>query len=206
MARALLSLVFVANPIDRIGEFSEQGRGVPVAASRPAPALPFSPLVRQAYAPQPRARLGWSSGVILVEDVPLEPARPVSFQDDIQTVARLMQEDDSDIVPVVDSGRFVGIICVEEVLSVVSAPRAPAQLEALVSSQIPTCTPRSALVDAVRQMVACYLLRIPVVGDDGALLGMLSMAAAAAASERDPSVRDLLESCTAPSFFAHRWR
>jgi len=60
--------------IDDIGRFSEHGRGVPVALSRPGAALPSSPLVRQAYAPRPLTHLGWGQGLITVADVTLEPS------------------------------------------------------------------------------------------------------------------------------------
>jgi CBS domain-containing protein len=197
----------VANPIDleKIGEFSEGGRGVPVQASRPAGALPFSPLVRQAFAPTPRVRLGWAAGELMVHEVHLEPARAVGPDSTIADAARLMREDGSDLVPVVADGHFRGILHIDDVLKLVADNQTSSKLQHLVSSQIPTCSPRSALVDAVRQMVACYLRRIPVVGDDGALLGMLTLSTAAQESERDPAVRDLLESAT-PSFFARRWR
>ena len=196
----------MANPIDKIGAFSEQGRGVPVAASRPAPALPFSPLVRQAYAPTPRVRIGWPSGVIAVADVELEPGRPVSIDASVAEAARRMREDDSDLVAVTDGDRFRGVFYIDDLLKLVADNQLSVPVGRVVSSQIPTCAPQSALVDAVRQMIACYLRRIPVVGDDGSLQGMLTMSAASAASERDPSVRDLIESCNVPSVFARRWR
>ncbi len=56
----------MASGIGDVGRFSEAGRGLPIALSRPQGALPYSPIVRQAYAPQPRARLGWGQGVITV--------------------------------------------------------------------------------------------------------------------------------------------
>jgi CBS domain-containing protein len=191
--------------IEKIGEFSEQGRGVPVQASRPGPALPFSPLVRQAYAPAPLARLGWCSGVIRVEEVTFDPPGAVSIDASIIEVARRMFDDESDVVPIVEGNLFRGVVYIEDLLERVAAGDLDG-LGAIVSVEVPVCSPRSELVDAVRQMVACYLRRIPVVGDDGTLVGMLSMSTAAQASERDPSVRDLIESCLEPSFFARRWR
>jgi CBS domain-containing protein len=191
--------------LEKLGEFSEGGRGLPVQASRPAPALPFSPLVRQAYAPTPRVRLGWAAGELLVHEVRLESPRALGPHATVADAARLMREEDSDLVPVVEGGRFHGILFIDDVLKLVADNQSSAPMRHLISSQIPTCSPRSALVDAVRQMVACYLRRIPVVGDDGALLGMLTLATASQESERDPAVRDLLESAT-PSYFARRWR
>jgi CBS domain-containing protein len=195
-------------PLFKIGEFSEQGRGLPITASRPGPALPFSPLVRNAYAPSPRSRLGWAQGIIAVGEVPLDPPLAVLPTDSLSAAAARMQQDDSDFAPVVaPDGRFLGVVYIEELLRCVADDRRPADLVGLTSEQIPTCTPDSALVDAVRQMVACYLRRIPVVGDAGELLGLLTLSGAASAAERDPTVRDVLEDAAdSQAFFARRWQ
>jgi CBS domain-containing protein len=197
----------VADDINKLDAFSEQGRGLPVELSRPAPALPFTPVGRQAYAPSPRARLGWAQGVLLVGDARLEPPHAVTPGAPLGAVARCMGTDDSDYVPVIGDGRFLGVIFIDDLLRCVADGLNPPDVHKLISSQIPTCSPRSELVDAVRQMVACWLRRIPVVGDDGALGGMLTLAGAMHAAERDPAVRDVLEdACRHPAFFARRWR
>ena len=170
----------MANPLDRIGEFSEQGRGLPIQASRPAGALPFSPLVRQAYAPTPRVRLGWQAGVLLVHEVALDPPLAVTPDSTLAEVAARMRQDESDLTPVVDEGRFVGVIYIEDVLKLVADNQIPSNVKKLISSQIPTCGPHSLLVDAVWQMLACFQRRIPVVGKTGTLEGILSLSAAAA--------------------------
>ena len=103
--------------------------------------------------------------------------------------------------------RFLGVIFIEALLGRVVDDRFPASVRSLVSEQIPTCAPGSALVDAVRQMVATYLRRIPVVGDAGELVGILPLSAAALAANRDPAVRDVHEAAAqSPSTFARRWR
>jgi CBS-domain-containing membrane protein len=194
------------DPIDRIGEFSEAGRGLPIAESRPAGALPFSPIVRQAYAPAPLARLGWAQGLIRVDEVRLEPARALAPDATLGDAARRLADDDAGFVAVADGERFEGVIFVDDVLRAVADDLAPRTVERLVTAQIPTCAPQSALVDAVRTMLACYLARIPVVGDRGALLGVLTLSAALqAGDDRDPAVRDALEAAIAPSLFARRW-
>ena len=194
--------------IEQIGEFSEQGRGLPVQASRPGAALPASPLVKAAFAPTPRARLGWGQGVIAVRDIPLEPARSVRAGDGLAQVAALMRTDDSDFVPVVsDEGRFLGVVYVEELLRCVADNQGSPDLKKLISTQIPTCAPHSALVDAVRLMITCFLRRIPVVGDAGELTGMLTLSTAATYDLRDPSVADVLEQAAcSPGLWARRWR
>jgi len=193
-------------PISDIGRFSEGGRGLPISLSRPQGALPYSPLVRQAYAPRPRARLGWGQGLITVGEIALEPAScALSPSQTLKAAAQQMLRDDVGFVPVCDDGRFVGVVFVDAVLQSVADDRTPPNLAKVLSTQIPTCAPYSALVDAVRQMIACYIRKIPVVGDAGELLGLLTLSEAVAAAARDPAVAEVLERfATSPSLFA-RW-
>jgi hypothetical protein len=192
--------------IDDIGRFSESGRGVPVAVSRPGAALPFSPVVRQAYAPHPRTHLGWAQGLITVADVTLEPAScALGPNDSLAAVAKQMLRDEADYVPVCDGRRFVGAVFVEAILQGVADDRTPLSVAKVLTSQIPTCGTQSLLVDAVRQMCACYLRKIPVVGDAGELVGMLTLSEAGAAAVRDPAVAEVLERFAgSPSLFARR--
>jgi CBS domain-containing protein len=194
--------------IEDIGKFSESGRGVPVALSRPQGALPYSPLVRHAYAPHPKARLGWGQGTITVADVALEPATcAMSPSDSLKMAAQKLLADEAGFVPVCEDGRFVGAVWVDDVIRCVADDRTPPNLAKVVSTQIPTCAPYSALVDAVRQMAACHLRKIPVVGDAGELLGLLTLSEAAAAAMRDPAVAEVLERFAAsPSLFARPLR
>ena len=191
-----------------IGRFSESGRGVPLALSRPQGALPYSPLVRQAYAPQPRARLGWGQGLITVGDVALEPASCALGPDDsLRAAAKILVRDEAGFVPVCRDGRFVGVVFAEAVLQSVADDRTPPNLAKVLSTQIPTCMKKSVLVDAVRQMIACYLRKIPVVGDAGELMGLLTLSEAAAAGARDPAVAEVIERYAgSPSLLARRMR
>jgi CBS-domain-containing membrane protein len=194
--------------LDDIGRFSESGRGLPLALSRPQGALPYSPLVRQAYAQQPRARLGWGQGTITVADVTLEPAACALAPDDsLKAAAKLLVRDEAGFVPVCADGRFVGVVFAEAVLQSVADDRTVPNLAKVLSTQIPTCMLQSTLVDAVRQMIACYLRKIPVVGDAGELIGLLSLCEAGAAAARDPAVAEVLERFAgSTSLFARRMR
>jgi CBS-domain-containing membrane protein len=191
-----------------VGKFSESGRGLPIALSRPAGALPYSPLVRQAYAPQPQARLGWGQGIITVADVALEPAAcALGPSDSLREAAQRMVRDESGFVPVCADGRFVGVVFVDAVLQAVADDRSLPNLGQVLTKQIPTCALDSTLVDAVRQMISCYLRKIPVVGDAGELLGLLTLSEAGAAAARDPAVADVIERFAgSPSLFARRMR
>ena len=194
--------------LNDIGRFSEGGRGLPLALSRPQGALPYSPLVRQAYAQHPLARLGWGQGTITVADVALEPASCALGPDDsLRAAAKILMRDEAGFVPVCLAGRFVGVLFAEAVLQSVADDRTPPNLATVLTTQIPTCTLKSALVDAVRQMIACYLRKIPVVGDAGELVGLLTLCEAGAAAARDPAVAEVLERFAgSTSLFARRMR
>jgi CBS domain-containing protein len=195
----------MADDLSRIGAFNESGRGLPINLSRPGGALPYSPLIQQAYAPTPRARLGWGAGVITCADVGLEEPNGVTAADSPRLAAQRLLDGDVGWLAVLEGPLFRGVVTVEAILRCVADDRFPPNLGALMSSQIPTCAPGSALVDAVREMMASRFRRIPVVGDHGELTGILSLSAAAGAAGRDPAVRDLLESATPIAVLA-RWR
>jgi CBS domain-containing protein len=195
----------MADDLLEIGAFNESGRGLPISLSRPGPALPFSPLVQQAYAPSPRARLGWAAGLIECREVPLDDPHGLHATDSVRLAARRLLDDEAGWLAVLDGGRFLGVVWADDILDCVADDRVPSNIGSLLSEQIPTCAPRTALVDAVRQMIATWNRRLPVVGDHDQLVGILPLAAAAQAAGRDPAVRDVLESAT-PDLFARRWR
>src|SRR5690348_15046184 len=117
-----------------MGKFSEGGRGLPVTLSRPQGALPYSPLVRQAYAPQPKAHLGWGQGIVTVGDCMLEPARPLAPSDPLKAAAQQMLRDESGLVPVCENGRFLGVVYIDAVLKCVADDRTPPSVAQVLST------------------------------------------------------------------------
>jgi CBS-domain-containing membrane protein len=194
--------------LEDIGKFSEGGRGVPVTLSRPGSALPCSPIVRQQYAANVRTQLGWAQGVTPVAVARLEPISCSLAPDATPAaVAERLIADDAGYVPVCHEGRLVGVIYEEDLLRSLARGTLPADVSELVSTLIPTCALHSTLVDAVRLMLSCYLRKIPVVDEGGALVGLLTLAEAAASADKDPTVADLLERfAVSPSLFARRMR
>jgi CBS domain-containing protein len=196
--------------IGELGEFSEQGRGVPVQATRPGAALPFSPMVRQSFAPLARARIGWGQGVIDCSEVTLDRATALSPESSLAEAAERFRAHEEGFIPVVQrqDERFVGVVWLFDFLRTLAADAAgrPKTIESIISPQIPTCTLKSTLVDALRQMTACYLRRLPVLDEHGRLLGLVSIPLVSAAADRDPAVRDVLEGLAlSPSLFARPW-
>jgi CBS-domain-containing membrane protein len=181
---------------------------VPVTLSRPGGALPFSPVVRQQYVPQTKAQLGWAQGVTTVAEARLEPIScALSPEATPAAVAERLIADDAGYVPICRDGHLVGVVYEEDLLHSVARGQLPGDVSQLVSTLIPTCAMHSTLVDAVRLMLACYLRKLPVVDEAGELHGLLTLAEAAAAADRDPTIADLLERfALSPSLFARRMR
>jgi len=119
-----------------------------------------------------------------------------------------MLRDESAFVPIADErGKFLGVAYADDILEALAADRIPKDIGAIACTQIPTCTRASTLVDAVRQMISCFVRRIPVVGEAGELIGMLTLSEAGAAAVRDPAVAEVFERFAgSPSLFARRMR
>jgi CBS domain-containing protein len=175
--------------------------------SRPGSALPEDPFGREAYAPSPLARIGSAAGLLTCGDLALDDPRGVAPDDSPRVAAARLRDDDSGWVAVLDGRRYAGVVQASDLLHGLAENALLPTVEPLVAQELPTCTPRTALVDAVREMLESHLRHIPVLGDDGILLGILPLAAAALAAARDPAVRDLLEDAAqSPSLFARPWR
>ncbi len=185
------------------GSFSGGG---PITLSTPGAALPMNPIGSESYAHRTNARIGLGHGTLFVIDVTLDRPLTVSQDATVVEVATLLRKHEAGFVSVIDSERrFLGVVPAEALLSCLADNRVPSKVSSLISSQIPTCGPQSLLLDAVRQMLACFLRRIPVVGETGILLGTLSLSAAASAAERDPTIVEAIEAALRPSLFARAW-
>src|SRR5262249_50678592 len=103
------------DPLSLLGDFAEGGRGMPVALSRPGPALPTSPLTHTAYAARTPVRLGWGHGVLTVADISLETPAALMPSDSPSDAASLMKAHSVGFVPVVETDehgrpKFVGAL------------------------------------------------------------------------------------------------
>ena len=143
---------------------------------------------------------------LTVGEVALEP--PTCTLDRNATLAeaaRRLADDDSGFVPICHRGHLVGALYEQDLLRALADEKVPRHIHTLVSEQLPCCLPKCALVDAVWLMLSCYLRKLPVVDEEGLLLGMVTLSEAVAAAFREPPIADLLERCaTSPSRFARR--
>lgn len=103
-------------------------------------------------------------------------------QHSLEHAARLMWEHDCGAIPVCDSNgsaSLVGMITDRDICMCAlfeGRPLHDLRVEQAMARNLQTCRPDDSLVDAERKMRDAMIRRLPVVAEDGALVGILSMA------------------------------
>ena len=148
----------------------------------------------------------------------------------LNEVAVMMKQEDTGVIPVVDNppstgngkttapdeanydqrtygrGKLVGLITdrdivIRGVVGDKDCRTTPA--EDVMTSDVHTARPNDRVVDVIRKMGDKQVRRIPVVGEDNRLLGMISMADVAVETEADQELGEALEAISKGSSF---WR
>ena len=97
----------------------------------------------------------------------------------VAEVARLMKSENVGAIPITDGDRLVGIVTDRDIaIQVVAAGKDPQSTTAgeVASQQLVTVDPQQDLDEALRLMAQHQVRRIPVVEEDGKLVGMLAQA------------------------------
>jgi CBS domain-containing protein len=106
------------------------------------------------------------------------PAR-VSTGSTIADAARLMRDKDTGIAPVTDGDRLVGVITDRDIaIQVVAEGKDPnsTKVDEVASQNLVTIDPQQDLDEALRLMAQHQVRRLPVVEEDGRLVGILAQA------------------------------
>ena len=93
--------------------------------------------------------------------------------------ATIMRDQDVGSVPVVEDGMLLGIVTDRDIaLRVVAAGLDPktTQVEQIATSNLHSATPDESLDEVQERMAIWRIRRLPVVADDGRLLGMVAQA------------------------------
>ena len=123
-------------------------------------------------------------------------------------VAALMRVKNISVVPVVDkSGRVVGVLTDRDLCMAAhfqNRPLTDISIAGVMAQQVCTCLADDEVVDAERLMAERQIHRLPVVSNDGSLIGILSLADVArqtkpAGSRRDDPVSQLANTVSAIS-------
>jgi CBS domain-containing protein len=120
----------------------------------------------------------------------------------LREVARLMIENDCGEIPVVDAaGKPVGVVTDRDItVRIVAEGRDTmnATAQDAMSTPVKTVKEDSSLKDATALMEASRIRRVPVVGADGKLTGILSLADIALAG-KDTQVVEVVKEVSAPA-------
>jgi CBS domain-containing protein len=133
----------------------------------------------------------------------------------LDAAARIMWEGDCGCVPVVEqpdgSARVVGMITDRDICMAAYTqghPLSSIRVESAMAKDVRSCRPTDSIATALKILQQNQLHRLPVVDQDGRLIGLLSLADVAREAERehgrakkevtDTRVAEVLEAISAP--------
>jgi len=111
----------------------------------------------------------------------LMTSNPTTVTGDATVVeaAKVMKKEDAGIVPIVDGDRVVGVITDRDIaIQVVAAGKDPqsTKVRDVASQNVVTVDPQQELDEALRLMAQHQVRRLPVVEEDGRLVGIVAQA------------------------------
>lgn len=132
-----------------------------------------------------------------VRDVMTPNPQCVSEKDSIRDVARIMKDQDTGVVPVVDGKRIIGLITDRDI--VVRGIAEGRELSSVKVNEIMSKSVRSVkedtpLTEVLDLMSSAEIRRVPVVNGDNELIGIVSLGDIATNSTQDGRVGKTVES------------
>jgi CBS domain-containing protein len=129
-------------------------------------------------------------------------SNPVSVEpaSSLVEAARMMRDEDTGIVPVLEGSTLVGTVTDRDIVVRAVADGKDAQsttVREVVSSDLVTIDPQQNLDEALRLMAKHQVRRLPVVEEDGRLVGIVSQADVARESD-DKRTGELVEEISQP--------
>jgi CBS domain-containing protein len=103
----------------------------------------------------------------------IDATKPVAY------AAKMMKEEDVGLAPIVEGDRLVGALTDRDIVTrVVAEGRDPQSVTAreVASTDLVTIDPQQDLDEALRLMASNQIRRLPVVAEDGRLVGVLAQA------------------------------
>lgn len=118
-------------------------------------------------------------------------------------VAAMMRDGDVGAVPVVDNGKLIGIVTDRDIVVrvVAEGKSVDTSISEAMSKELFTVKPEDFVFEAIRLMGDKQVRRIPVVGDDGSLAGIIAMADIALEMEDDREIAETLEEISSGAGF-----
>ena len=130
-----------------------------------------------------------------ISEVMTPNPRTVGPSDSIQAAAKIMRDEDTGVVPVVEDGRICGVVTDRDiVIRAVCDADWEATVDDIVSDDVVTCSPGMSTAEAAELMGEHQVRRLPVVDDDERLVGIVSLGDLAVKENRDSRMGETLES------------
>jgi len=129
-----------------------------------------------------------------ISEVMTPNPRTVKPGDSIQAAARVMREEDTGVVPIVEEGRLMGVVTDRDlVVRAVADGDFQAKVADVCSDDVVTCSPEMSTSDAAELMSEHQVRRIPVVDEADKLVGIVSIGDLAVKEGRDGRMGETLE-------------
>ena len=129
-----------------------------------------------------------------VSEVMTPNPRTVQLSDTIEDAARIMRDEDTGAVPVIEDDRVVGMITDRDiVIRAVADGDFECTIDDIVSDDVVCATPEMTTAEAADLMAEHQIRRLPVVDDDEQLVGIVSLGDLAVKEGRDARMGDTLE-------------
>jgi len=130
-----------------------------------------------------------------VRDVMTRNPRTVSPGDSIQVAARIMREEDTGVVPIVENGKTVGIITDRDIVirAIADGSGCDRPVREIATNDLVFVKPDASTKDAEKLMSERQIRRLPVI-EGGRLVGIVSLGDIAVKEGRDSRTGDTLES------------
>jgi len=130
-----------------------------------------------------------------IRDVMTSNPRTIDANETVAYAAKMMREEDVGLAPIVEGDRLIGMLTDRDIATRVTAEgRDPDQVKVrdVASTQLVTVDPRQDLDDALRMMAMHQVRRLPVVEENGRLIGVVAQADIARAGD-DSKTGQLVE-------------
>jgi CBS domain-containing protein len=128
-----------------------------------------------------------------VRDVMTKNPLTAAPGDNLQTVAKIMRDEDTGVVPIVEKGKLIGIVTDRDiVIRCVAEGKFDAKATEASSDDVVTVTADMSIADAADLMAEHQIRRLPVVDGDK-LVGIVSLGDIAVKEGKDKRTGDTLE-------------
>ena len=137
------------------------------------------------------------------QDIMTKDPRVVTPETPVQEAARLMQSEDTGVLPVVENQQsriLVGVVTDRDLaLRVVAEGKTSASVRDAMSSGVKTARPDDNVKDVMDLMAREQVRRIPIVDDRGMVVGIVSQADVVLEARNDRKAEATIEAISKPA-------